>query len=293
MLAQNQEPPGESRIDKMRKFLSSPLTRKKPSSGQHKTFGTPLEVLLQRFPSEHSVPFYCHSIVSIYSENRELPDPIIPLNMHCQFLDAVKDKDKMESIACLTELVEKLPPTNYHILSYLFSFLRKVSDMEDHNRMSASSLGIVFGPNLFRVTEDFYASNFICNTCFASDISKTSQAAAMISSWPEAKSSSAAMLSTWSLGPLCSQTQSSYDEFLTLNSLSHSMTHDDTGNFLSLKSRDHACATDQELTLVSKDIADIPHTSKELPYENHITVNSPSKCSMERKASFHWERNLA
>ncbi|GBM23560.1 Protein FAM13A [Araneus ventricosus] len=361
MLAPNQEPPGESRIDKMRKFLSSPLTRKKPANVQYKTFGTPLEVLLQRFPSEHSVPFIitrlCQYILKtgltheglfrisgnarsverlkasfdrsgdapLETEGdvssaaallklflRELPDPIIPMNMHCQFLDAVKDKDKMESIACLAELVEKLPPINYHILNYLFNFLRKVSDMEDQNRMSASSLGIVFGPNLFRVTEDFVglkeqsltnqivtyfisehdkifrkdATNFICNTCFASDISKTTQAAAMISSWPEAKSSSSAMLSTWSLGPLCTQNEPAYEEFLQLSSLSHSLTQDDTGHFLSLKPQDHSCTMNNESRSASKDVTEFSsHVSEDLPYENHVAVTSSLKSSMERKTS--------
>ncbi|CAL1298829.1 unnamed protein product [Larinioides sclopetarius] len=361
MLAPNQEPPGESRIDKMRKFLSSPLTRKKPANVQYKTFGTPLEVLLQRFPSEHSVPFIitrlCQYILKtgltheglfrisgnarsverlkasfdrsgdapLETEGdvssaaallklflRELPDPIIPMNMHCQFLDAVKDKDKVESVACLAELVEKLPPINYHILNYLFNFLRKVSDMEDQNRMSASSLGIVFGPNLFRVTEDFVglkeqsltnqivtyfisehdkifkrdATNFICNTCFASDISKTTQAAAMISSWPEAKSSSSAMLSTWSLGPLCTQNEPAYEEFLQLSSLSHSLTQDDTGHFLTLMPQDHSCTMNNESRSASKDVAEFSlHVSEDLPYENHVAVTSSLKSSMERKSS--------
>ncbi|XP_055949341.1 protein FAM13B-like isoform X1 [Argiope bruennichi] len=360
MLASNQEPPGESRIDKMRKFLSSPLTRKKPANVQYKTFGTPLEVLLQRFPSEHSVPFIitrlCQYILKtgltheglfrisgnarsverlkasfdrsgdapLETEGdvssaaallklflRELPDPIIPMNMHCQFLDAVKDKDKTESVVCLAELVEKLPPINYHILNYLFNFLRKVSDMEDQNRMSASSLGIVFGPNLFRVTEDFVglkeqsltnqivtyfisehdkifrkdATNFICNTCFASDVSKTCQATAMISSWPEAKSSSTAMLSTWSLGPLCTPNEPAYEEFLQLSSLSHSLTQDGSGHFSSLKSQDHSFTSNNESRFPSKDVTDVSfHASEDLPYENHVPVTS-SRSPKERKSS--------
>ncbi|GFT03924.1 protein FAM13A [Nephila pilipes] len=367
MLASNQEPPGESRIDKMRKFLSSPLIKKKPSAGQYKTFGTPLEVLLQRFPSEHSVPFIitrlCQYILKtgltqeglfrisgnarsverlkasfdrsgdapLETEGdvssaaallklflRELPDPIIPLNMHCQFLDAVKDKDKVESIACLIDLVEILPPINYHVLNYLFNFLRKVSDMEDQNRMSASSLGIVFGPNLFRVTEDFVglkeqsltnqivtyfisehdkifrkdATNFISSVCFSSDLSKTSQAAAMISSWPEAKSASA-MLSTWSLGPLCSQNEHAYDEFLQLSSLSHSMTEGAAGNYLSPKSQDHTFTISSDLRYAMKDVSEFhSDMSEDLPSENHIAANLAAKSSVERKASLGKESCL-
>lgn len=60
------------------------------------------------------------------------------------------DKEKSECVLCLAELVDKLPSVNYSILSYLSFFLKQVSDLEEQNRMSASSLGIVFGPNLFR-----------------------------------------------------------------------------------------------------------------------------------------------
>lgn len=61
----------------------------------------------------------------------------------------------MECVVCLAELVDQLPLTNYCILSYLSCFLKQVSDLEDQNRMSASSLGIVFGPNLFRLVVRF------------------------------------------------------------------------------------------------------------------------------------------
>ncbi|XP_042902655.1 protein FAM13A [Parasteatoda tepidariorum] len=311
MLASNQhqESSGESRIDKMRKFLSSPLTRKKTPTSQCKTFGTPLEILLQRCPSEYSVPFiitrlcqyiqasgFTHEGLFRISGNarsverlkisfdrsgdapletegdvptaaallklflRELPDPIIPLNLHCQFLNAVKDKSKEESVMCLGELVKKLPPVNYNILSYLFSFLKKVSDFEEQNRMSPSSLGIVFGPNLFRVTEDFVGlkeqslTNQIV-TYFITDyqdifkqqsdifnnhshislnISKANQVSSMVSSWPEAKGSSA-MLSTWSLGHVPTQNELSEDSYLSLGSLTHSLAEMGSDDFYSVE----------------------------------------------------------
>ncbi|XP_035209208.1 protein FAM13A-like isoform X2 [Stegodyphus dumicola] len=307
---QHQESSGESRIDKMRKFLSSPLMRKKPSVLQLKTFGIPLDILLQRTPSDHSIPFIITRLCQYIQRTgltqeglfrisgnarsverlrasfdrsgdapletegdvpsaaallklflRELPDPIIPLAMHCQFLNAVKDKDKEESVACLTDLVEKLPSVNYSILNYLSSFLKQVSDLEDQNRMSASSLGIVFGPNLFRVTEDLVGLKeqsltnqivtyfitdyqeifkkediFMCNTCFSStSINSTShQVAAMMSSWPDTKVCSTSVLSTWSLvGPISVQIQSADDSCLTLSSLAHSMENPITSSITS------------------------------------------------------------
>ncbi|KAG8178715.1 hypothetical protein JTE90_024837 [Oedothorax gibbosus] len=355
---QHQEASGESRIDKMRKFLSSPLTRKKPSSGQCKTFGTPLDSLLQRSPSEHSVPFIitrlCQYILKtgltheglfrisgnarsverlrvsfdrsgdapLETEGdvpsaaallklflRELPDPIIPLTMHREFLNAVKDKEKAESIACLTELVEKLPPVNYSILNYLFDFLLQVSKMEDQNRMSASSLGIVFGPNLFRVTEDFIglkeqsltnqivtyfisehdtifqkeADSFSCHSYYTSELSKTSQVSSMVSSWPEAKGNTTSMLSTWSLGPLSAQNETSDDDFMSLSSLSHSLVQSQTNSYISLKCSPRAFTSDNNLKQLPINPDYSSHVPDDLPNEN--SISSPFQDCLERRSS--------
>ncbi|XP_054716887.1 unconventional myosin-IXAb-like [Uloborus diversus] len=299
---QHQESSGESRIDKMRKFLSSPLMRKKPSVLHLKTFGTPLDILLQKTPSDHSVPFIITRLCQYIQKTglsheglfrisgnarsverlrvsfdrsgdapletegdvpsaaallklflRELPDPIIPLAMHCQFLEAVKDKDRAESIPSLSELVEKLPAINYNILSYLSCFLKQVSEMEEQNRMSASSLGIVFGPNLFRVTEDFVGlkeqsltnqivtyfitdyedifkkeiGDIFPSSCLSQSMinSTNHQVTSMVSSWPEVKRS-ASKLSTWSLGPISAQMAAVNDSYLPLCASTSSVEED-------------------------------------------------------------------
>lgn len=50
----------------------------------------------------------------------------------------------------LKPLVAVLPNENFIVLKYLCSFLHRVSLNEDSNRMNSFSLGIVFGPNIFR-----------------------------------------------------------------------------------------------------------------------------------------------
>lgn len=68
------------------------------------------------------------------------------------FLDDISDfvEDKEACVLHLKNLVSALPEENYHALKYLSNFLHRVSLHEGRNRMNSSSLGIVFGPNLFR-----------------------------------------------------------------------------------------------------------------------------------------------
>ncbi|XP_023243022.1 protein FAM13B-like [Centruroides sculpturatus] len=199
---------GESRIERMRKFLSSPLTRKRSpvNHTNSKVFGTPLEILIQKNSSDTPVPYIIMRICQYIEKKgcasnglfrisgnarlierlklsfdqtgdapletegdvasaaallklflRELPDPLIPASMHQAFLSAAKTngQSKEECIKQLKNLVQRLPLANLNVLKYLSCFLVSVSHHEEENRMNASALGIVFGPNLFRVAEDF------------------------------------------------------------------------------------------------------------------------------------------
>ena len=65
-----------------------------------------------------------------------------------QFIRA-KEKHSIY-IQRIKSLVSILPPANFFTLRYLCSFLHRVSQFESSNRMNASSLGIVFGPTVFR-----------------------------------------------------------------------------------------------------------------------------------------------
>lgn len=54
----------------------------------------------------------------------------------------------------IKKLIDCLPPEAYATLRYLCFFLWEVSLKEAENKMSAGSLGIVFGPNVFRCGEN-------------------------------------------------------------------------------------------------------------------------------------------
>jgi hypothetical protein len=60
---------------------------------------------------------------------------------------AVHERDGIERMRAL---VAVLPVENFFVLKYLCCFLNKVAQNEARNRMNSSSLGIVFGPNIFR-----------------------------------------------------------------------------------------------------------------------------------------------
>ncbi|CAG2102608.1 unnamed protein product [Medioppia subpectinata] len=208
----------ESRIDRMRKLLSSPLLRRKPnlhktiaqsSQSEHKVFGVALHVLTSssthKSNDEPFIPFVmkrlCHFIedsggllqeglfrisgnakiidklkhsfdttgdANLECEGdiasasallklflRELPQPLIPNTQ--QFLDAIKDyeTDEQKCVHNLRALVSRLSDENYYTLKYLSAFLNKIA-LQEENRMTSANLGIVFAPNMFKVSVDTY-----------------------------------------------------------------------------------------------------------------------------------------
>lgn len=50
----------------------------------------------------------------------------------------------------LRELLLQLPDIHYSLLHYLCHFLSQVEQEHAHNRMTASNLATVFGPNVFQ-----------------------------------------------------------------------------------------------------------------------------------------------
>ncbi|KAG9509393.1 Serine/threonine-protein kinase Nek8, partial [Fragariocoptes setiger] len=137
---------------------------------------------------------------------RELPEPLIPTNLNGLFLEAAKkhsgscrptapsfllqqsssshhnkrnsiDDDLAKQLAFardLANLVKKLPAENYNSLRYLCCFLFRVSLKQQFNKMCAASLGIVFGPNIFRLPSQSYKGlkeQELTNKCVACFIS--------------------------------------------------------------------------------------------------------------------------
>ncbi|XP_049512148.1 rho GTPase-activating protein 1 isoform X3 [Dermacentor silvarum] len=79
---------------------------------------------------------------------RELEEPLLTFNLYDDVM-SFQELDQSEKLAqARSLLLERLPEDNYKLLKYIVEFLAKVIDRSDLNKMTASNLAIVFGPNL-------------------------------------------------------------------------------------------------------------------------------------------------
>ncbi|XP_068426009.1 unconventional myosin-IXb isoform X2 [Clinocottus analis] len=81
---------------------------------------------------------------------RELPDPLMTFALYSDFLNAVELPEKAERIRAVYQKVDELPSANYNTLERLIFHLVRVAKEEEHNKMSPSSLAIVFAPCILR-----------------------------------------------------------------------------------------------------------------------------------------------
>uniref|UniRef100_A0A672IFN5 Unconventional myosin-IXb-like n=1 Tax=Salarias fasciatus TaxID=181472 RepID=A0A672IFN5_SALFA len=81
---------------------------------------------------------------------RELPDPLMTFSLYSDFLHAVELPEKSDRIRAVYQKVDELPPANYNTLERLIFHLVRVAKEEEHNKMSSSSLAIVFAPCILR-----------------------------------------------------------------------------------------------------------------------------------------------
>ncbi|KAF1383643.1 hypothetical protein PFLUV_G00133990 [Perca fluviatilis] len=81
---------------------------------------------------------------------RELPDPLMTFSLYSDFLHAVELPESAERIRAVYQKVEELPPANFNTLERLIFHLVRVAKEEEHNKMSPSSLAIVFAPCILR-----------------------------------------------------------------------------------------------------------------------------------------------
>ena len=83
---------------------------------------------------------------------RELPGGIVPEDFVPHFANIQQrypSEASSEALDKLKESLRLLPTTNYNMLSYLIQHLTRVAKHSDKNKMTAVSLSIVFGPNIF------------------------------------------------------------------------------------------------------------------------------------------------
>uniref|UniRef100_A0A8C6YWI0 Rho GTPase activating protein 29 n=1 Tax=Nothoprocta perdicaria TaxID=30464 RepID=A0A8C6YWI0_NOTPE len=104
----------------------------------------------------------------------QLPEPLILFRLYNEFIGLAKESQnvneeldakqasprskKRQSICIelnriiikIKDLLKQLPVPNYNTLQYLIGHLHRVTEQSDENKMSASNLGIIFGPTLIR-----------------------------------------------------------------------------------------------------------------------------------------------
>ncbi|XP_029309777.1 unconventional myosin-IXb isoform X2 [Cottoperca gobio] len=81
---------------------------------------------------------------------RELPDPLMTFSLYSDFLHAAELPEKAERIRAVYQKVEELPPANFNTLERLIFHLVRVAKEEPHNKMTTTSLAIVFAPCILR-----------------------------------------------------------------------------------------------------------------------------------------------
>ncbi|CAJ1072681.1 unconventional myosin-IXb-like isoform X1 [Xyrichtys novacula] len=111
-----------------------------------------LHQILQTNPESVTLENYpIHTITGLVKRwLRELPDPLMTFSLYTDFLHAAELPERAERIRAVYQKVDELPPANYNTLERLIFHLVRVAKEEEHNKMTSSSLAIVFAPCILR-----------------------------------------------------------------------------------------------------------------------------------------------
>lgn len=81
---------------------------------------------------------------------RETPEPLLSFDRYDDFLRASELSETTDRVSTMMSLIKKLPAPHHALLERLIFHLALVAQREQFNRMSASSLAIVFAPCILR-----------------------------------------------------------------------------------------------------------------------------------------------
>ncbi|XP_033631105.1 rho GTPase-activating protein 17-like isoform X2 [Asterias rubens] len=116
-----------------------------------------------------------HALAGVLKQYlRELPEPLLTFSLYQDFIGTLVLKDKDQKLQALWTIVNNLPKSNYANFKYLIKFLSKVAGRSDQNKMNASNLSLVVGPNCLWSEEDggmSVTSTGVCATIIESFIS--------------------------------------------------------------------------------------------------------------------------
>lgn len=90
---------------------------------------------------------------------RDLPEPLLTFDRYDDFLRAADLSDDSDRVQTLLSLIKKLPPAHHALLERIVFHLARVAQREEYNRMSASSLAIVFSPCVLRTNRPLPAQD--------------------------------------------------------------------------------------------------------------------------------------
>uniref|UniRef100_A0A6I8RVR1 Rho GTPase-activating protein 29 n=1 Tax=Xenopus tropicalis TaxID=8364 RepID=A0A6I8RVR1_XENTR len=117
---------------------------------------------------------YAHDISNVLKLYlRQLPEPLILFRLYTELIGLAKESQRASEelgvnsssptlkrlpsgvelnrvILKIRDLLKQLPTPNYNTLQYLIGHLHRVTEDVEENKMSASNLGIIFGPTLIR-----------------------------------------------------------------------------------------------------------------------------------------------
>lgn len=90
---------------------------------------------------------------------REMPEPLLTFDRYDDFLRASELSEQTDRVSTMMSLIKKLPAPHHALLERLIFHLALVAQREQFNRMSASSLAIVFAPCVLRTNRNVPAQD--------------------------------------------------------------------------------------------------------------------------------------
>ena len=102
---------------------------------------------------------------------RDLNKPLMTHQLYTHFIEAIKHETETERLHELQLVILKLPIASREILKVLIRHLSKVASKSETNLMTASNLGVCFGPTLLRPREETVAS--IMDIKFCNEVIET------------------------------------------------------------------------------------------------------------------------
>ncbi|XP_053473941.1 oligophrenin-1 isoform X1 [Ictalurus furcatus] len=89
---------------------------------------------------------------------RSLSEPLMTYSLHRELISAAKSENLDYRLGAVHSLVYKLPEQNREMLQLLIKHLVSVCGQSSENRMTASNMGVIFGPTLLRAEEETVAA---------------------------------------------------------------------------------------------------------------------------------------